>query len=130
MMKILHIDDEESITEVIGTFLEIEGYEYESANNGREGLELIKVNHYDVVLLDLNMPEFSGFDVIDSLVSDDIINNQKIVLFSAIILTPEQMGNLNKAGVNAIIRKPILNDSLLARLQKIEQENNLSPNLG
>jgi len=129
-MKILHIDDEESITEVIGTFLEIEGYEYESANNGREGLELIKVNHYDVVLLDLNMPEFSGFDVIDSLVSDDIINNQKIVLFSAIILTPEQMGNLNKAGVNAIIRKPILNDSLLARLQKIEQENNLSPNLG
>ena len=51
------------------------GYEYESTIDERKGLELIKKNHYDVILLDLSIPEFDGYDVINSLVGDELIQS-------------------------------------------------------
>lgn len=50
------------------------GHEFSYVNNRKEGLKLIQENSYDLVLLDLSMPEFTGLDVVDSLNNDGIIN--------------------------------------------------------
>jgi len=76
-MKILGIDDNEDLLEVCETFLNSVGHEYTGINNGREGLQAIKDKKFDVVLLDLSMPEFSGMDVIDALVKEDITKKNK-----------------------------------------------------
>jgi len=66
-MKVLVIDDNIEITDMLSFYLEGAGYECKVLNDGREGLQAIKSDNFDLVLLDLAMPEFSGMDIINSL---------------------------------------------------------------
>ena len=128
-MKILHIEDSESILEPIQMFLEIEGHEYEITTDGKKGLQLIRENHYDVILLDLSMPIFSGFDVIHELVADGSIKNENIVILTTSTLTTEQMNEFREMGVNSSLGKPIIPKKLLEKLKLVEQGFTISTNL-
>ena len=121
-MKILGIDDNFAINELLDTVLNSSGHEFSYANNGKEGLKLIKENSYDLVLLDLSMPEFTGFDIVDSLNNDGIINKQKIVLFTASSITDSEIEELLKKGAYSCIRKPIDIDVLLEKIDVIGKE--------
>ena len=68
-MKILGIDDNEDLLDLCELALTSDGHEYTAINNGREGLQEIKDKKFDIVFLDLSMPDFSGEDVIDALVN-------------------------------------------------------------
>ena len=61
MSRILVVDDEEKIREVIREFAEFEGYEVEEAKDGMEAVEMCRKNTYDVVILDVMMPRMDGF---------------------------------------------------------------------
>ena len=52
-------------------------------NDGQEGLECIRNNKFDLILLDVAMPEFSGENVIESLKQDELIESKNIVIFTA-----------------------------------------------
>ncbi len=119
-MKILGIDDNFAINELLDTVLNSSGHEFSYANNGKEGLKLIKENSYDLVLLDLSMPEFTGLDVVDSLNNDGIINKQKIVLLTASSMTDNEIEELLKKGIHSCIRKPFDIPDLLEKLAAIE----------
>ncbi len=119
-MKILGIDDNADINELLDTVLNSSGHEFSYANNGKEGLKLIKENSYDLVLLDLSMPEFTGLDVVDSLNNDGIINKQKIVLLTASSMTDSEIEELLKKGIHSCIRKPFDIPDLLEKLAAIE----------
>jgi len=121
-LKILGIDDNFAINELLDTVLNSSGHEFSYANNGKEGLKLIKENSYDLVLLDLSMPEFTGFDIVDSLNNDGIINKQKIVLFTASSITDSEIEELLKKGAYSCIRKPIDIDVLLEKIDAIGKE--------
>jgi len=120
-MKILHIENNEGVSEPIGLFLENKGYEYETTEDGRKGLQLIKENHYDIILLDLAMPGFSGIEVISALEKDGSIKNEKIVILSSSRMSEEQMNELREMGVHSSLEKPIIHAELLEKLQLIEQ---------
>lgn len=62
MKKILLVEDEESLVNVLTLNLEIEGYEVDVANNGKQALELFN-EQYNLVILDVMIPEINGFDV-------------------------------------------------------------------
>src|SRR5580698_3255574 len=62
--RILVIDDEPDIRESLETLLTIEGYSVELAHNGTEGLQKLESRGYDIVLLDLMMPDKSGMEVL------------------------------------------------------------------
>lgn len=64
LMKVLIVDDEVFIRESLSIFLEDEGFDVISAENGRIGIEKFKIHQPDIVILDLRMPEMSGMDVI------------------------------------------------------------------
>jgi len=98
------------------------GHEYESTNGGKYGLELIRKQDFDVVLLDLSMPDFSGLDVLDALVNDGIINKQKIVVCSASPQSEEETKSLIEKGVHSILSKPLDPDVLLNHMEKINSE--------
>jgi len=93
-----------------------------SANDGKEGLELIRKQNFDVVLLDLSMPDFSGLDVLEALVTDGITNKQKIVVFTALPPSEEQTESLIEKGVHSILSKPLDPDVLLDHMEKINSE--------
>jgi len=121
-MKILGIDDNEDLLEVCETFLNSVGHEFTGINNGREGLQAIKDKKFDVVLLDLSMPEFSGSDVIDALVKEGIMNKQKVVIFTATSPTKEEIEAFLEKGAHSILKKPVDPDDLAEFIHKLESE--------
>lgn len=121
MMKILGIDDNSDITEMLDTVLNSSGHEFSFTNNGKEGLEKIKQNNFDLVLLDLAMPNFTGHDVVNALVEEGIITKQKIVLFTASSMTDTEIDQMIEKGAHSCIRKPIDIPDLLEKLTEIEK---------
>ena len=117
LMKVLIIDDNQDITDLLSKFLKSKGLENIVANDPYEGLDLIKNEKFDVILLDMSMPEFSGIDIIDTLDREQILQEQKIIIFSAISLTSSQVrGLLQRKGVHDCLKKPLQLDKLLTAI--------------
>ncbi len=121
-MKILGIDDNEDLLELCETFLNSVGHEYTGINNGKEGLQAIRDEKFDAVLLDLSMPEFSGMDVIDALEKEGIMNKQKVVIFTAASPTKEEIEGFLEKGAHSILKKPVDPDELSKFISKLESE--------
>jgi len=115
-LEVLIIDDNEQITKMLNTFLELKEHKCTVANDGKEGLAIIKENRHDVILLDLAMPEFDGYAVIKDLEENKILENYKIIVFTASTITEEELDGLVKRGVHSYILKPIDIDLLLSKI--------------
>ncbi|MGI0087307.1 MAG: response regulator [Nitrosotalea sp.] len=112
-MEILLIDDNEDITTMMHKYLTIKGHGCTVSNDGRNGLTLIEQQKFDVVLLDLAMPEFTGIDVVESLYSSGKIKNKKIILFTASSVKDEEIKKLIKKGVHSCLKKPVKLEALM-----------------
>ncbi len=121
-MKILGIDDNEDLLNLCEITLSSEGHEYTGINNGREGLQAIKDKKFDLLLLDLSMPHFSGMDVINALVKEDIMDKQKVVIFTATSPTKEEIDLFLEKGAHSVLQKPIDPDALIETIKKIGSE--------
>ena len=115
-LEILIVDDNEQITKMLTTFLELKEHKCTVANDGKEGLDIIKESRHDVVLLDLAMPEFDGYAVIEDLEKNNMLKNHKIIVFTASTITEEELDGLVKRGVTSYILKPIDIDILHSKL--------------
>jgi len=115
-LNILIIDDNEQITKMLTTFLELKEQKCTVANDGKEGLAMIKEKRHDVVLLDLAMPEFDGYAVIKDLEENNLLKDCNIIVFTASTITQEELDGLVNRGVKSYILKPIDIDVLLSRI--------------
>ena len=113
-MRALIIDDNDQILEVLSFLLETNEVEFKTTNNGKDALELIynnsnsEENKFDLIFLDLAMPEMSGFEVVDHLHANRGLTNQKLIVITALELSPEDERSLLEKGVKAVLKKPIL----------------------
>ena len=121
-LKILGIDDNADLLQLSEIALTSGGHEYTGVGRGEKGVEEVRNGNYDLVLLDLSMPEMSGLDVIDVLEKEGILNKQKIVVFTASPPTDEEVKSLLERGIHSVIRKPLDVDVLLDHVEKIETE--------
>jgi len=115
-LNVLIIDDNEQITKMLTTFLELKEHKCTVANDGKEGLAIIKEDRHDVILLDLAMPEFDGFAVIKDLEENNMLKNHKVIVFTASTITEEELDGLVDRGVSSYILKPIDIDMLLSKI--------------
>ncbi len=120
-IKILCIDDNEEITQLMNKVLVAKGYEFSSTTSGREGLNLIRENNADLIFLDLAMPDFSGVDVIDGLIKDGTIHNYNIIIFTASSFTDTEIAKLIQKGAKKCVRKPVRLDNLLSVIKEFEK---------
>ena len=116
-MKVCIIDDNQEITRPLSKFLSMRGHDCTVLNDGRNGLTLLEGNKFDVVILDLAMPKFSGYDVIDALEKSGKIKEQRIIVFSALSLADDEIKELENRGVYACIKKPIKLPPLLKMIE-------------
>jgi len=105
--KLLIIDDNKSITDMLSQYLTMKNFSCVISNNGRNALNLIMKEKYDIILLDLSMPEFTGLDVIESLEKDGMMKDLNIIVFTASSINNEEIQNLLKRGIKACIKKPV-----------------------
>ena len=124
-MKVLAVDDNPDILKLVQMTVDSLGHAFESASGGVEGLNLLRNNKYDMVLLDLAMPDLSGLEVIDALIKDGIMKKQRVVLFTASYLGVEDLrAKIEEKGVHTILTKPADIDQIVELLQQIESEIN------
>ena len=103
--KVLLVEDD-SVNRLLGkTILEKFGCIYELAVNGKEAIRKIDNNDYELILLDINLPDISGLDIAAYIRNDRKDNKTKIVAFSAII-TGESIMIYKSAGINDFLLKP------------------------
>lgn len=114
-MRILVVDDESLIREVIKEYSLNEGYEVDEASNGEEALDLIEDNDYDVVIMDVMMPEMDGLTAIKELKE---IKNTPVIILSA---RKEEYDKLQgfDIGIDDYVTKPFSPKELIARIKAV-----------
>jgi two-component system, OmpR family, response regulator len=123
-MKVLLIDDNKDINDMVCLCLETQDITVKVVDEGREGLRSIKENHFDVVLLDLAMPEFSGFDIFKALKDEDLLKCKNIVIFTASSVTDNEVQEMLLTGAKAVLKKPISIDDLIETVERFRQDGN------
>ena len=113
---ILLVDDNPRNLQVIGKLLQEEKYEIEFAVNGEATLEWLKTKHFDLILLDLNMPGMNGFEVCKEIRSDKTVKEIPIIFLSA---ESERDSILKgfEVGAQDYVTKPFDSRELLARVR-------------
>jgi len=111
-MKFLIIDDSKAITTAISLFAEEQGHSCIISNDGKEGCDLAKKENFDLILLDIAMPGFSGYDVLNKLKDDSSFDMKKIVIISATNMDSSATEKIESYGVFKFVSKPFSLDSL------------------
>ena len=119
MTKILIVEDETSFSEAISFLLGKEGFESEIAENGRVALELFKKNHYDLILLDLMIPEVSGIDVCRAIRTTSPV---PIIMLTAKDSEVDKVVGL-ELGADDYVTKPYSSRELVARIRAVLRRN-------
>jgi DNA-binding response OmpR family regulator len=117
-MKILVVDDNNSITELLFQYLKRKGHDCKTTNDGKEGLSLCLSSTFDAIILDLAMPEFTGKDFLDSLIEKGKIAKQKIIVLTAMPLGSVKIDD-HRHGVCEVLRKPCNLSVLLKTLESL-----------
>lgn len=118
-MKILVVDDEELIRNVIKEYCENEHYEVIEADNGSEAIDLIKINNFDLIILDIMMPKLDGFSACKEIKK---IKNVPIIMLSA---RSEEFDKLMgfELGIDDYLTKPFSPKELIARIKAVTKRN-------
>lgn len=122
---ILVIEDDMVLGESLSFFLNEEGFKTVVKTNGKDALEYLKSNNVEVVLLDVNLPDISGFDLIGKIKS---IKDFSIIFLTANDLEVSIVRGL-ELGADDYITKPFKAKELVARIKNVIRRNNTSSNL-
>ena len=124
-MKILIIDDDVSAATTLQALLSQQGYSIDVAYSGQEGLsKMLADPSYNLLILDVMMPDFSGIDVCKAMYKNDTIKNIPILLASALPITSKELGELlnefkSLCVVKGALEKPFVLNDLLIEINKI-----------
>ncbi|NVJ53037.1 MAG: response regulator transcription factor [Campylobacteraceae bacterium] len=117
-MKILLLEDDTLLHEIIEEFLEELEYEVVSTYDGQEAYELIFEQHFDLLILDVNVPSISGFDLLKNLKSNSI---DIPTIFITSLHTTKDMEKGFNSGADDYIRKPFHLSELKLRIDNIKR---------
>lgn len=120
--KILIIDDEKNIREIFSLLLEEQGYAVQEAKNGTEGLKKTQTFFPDVVLLDMNLPDLSGIEVLAKI--KEYLPVCEVIIITA-FGTIKTAVEATKLGAYDYLEKPIDNDELLLLISRALEVNKL-----
>jgi CheY-like chemotaxis protein len=115
-LHVLIVDDNDQITKMISSFLGMSNHECTVVNDGKEGLELIKTNQYDSIILDLAMPEFDGYQILETLQREDPSQLPKIIVLTASTVPIENIRKFKDLGISSCLQKPVDIDQLLSKI--------------
>lgn len=116
---ILCIEDEPEMIDLIRLILSRRGFEILGANGGKEGLEIIRKSHPDLVLLDLMMPEMDGWEVYQQMKADATTKDIPVIVVTAKAQSIDKVLGLHIAKVDDYIAKPFSPQELLASVDSV-----------
>jgi len=115
MARVLLIDDDQANVDFMQQFLRLQGHELVWAADGRQGLEMVRQFHPDLVICDVIMPHLGGYAVLETVRADPHNSGIPVILFSAAMNEEGRVIGLNR-GANEVLAKPFDLDSLRAAI--------------
>jgi two-component system, sensor histidine kinase and response regulator len=135
--SLLVVDDIEANRDILSRRLERQGYAIATAENGRQALEMLRADSFDLVLLDIMMPEIDGYEVLQRLKADDRLQHIPVIMISALgeldsVVRCIEMGaedylpkpfnpTLLKARIGACLEKKRARDRELCLFEQLQQ---------
>lgn len=126
MTKILVIDDDIAINELIKINLELQGYEVKQAFNGTEGFALAKQEAPELIVLDVMMPEVDGYTVAQRIRQCDVISDTPIIMLTALSQLNDKVNGFN-IGVDDYLTKPFETEELIVRVRALLKRSSKIP---
>src|SRR5574338_24699 len=114
-LKLLVVDDDWAVTDMLSTLLKLQGYEVATANRGADCLALVREKTPDLLLLDLMMPDMDGWAVCREIRQ---YSNVPILILSA-LNDPIKIASILDAGADDYLTKPVASSVLLARINRL-----------
>jgi len=119
--RVLVVDDEPGVGNVLRIKLRIAGYDVTTTTSGAKAIELVRTQEPDVVLLDILMPDVSGFDVLEKVRT---FSSVPIIVFTA---RREVVEEAMQNGANDSITKPFDPDQLIEKIESVLSKTNQNP---
>lgn len=116
--RVLIVDDDPATIDVISRHLKLNNYKVSTANSGAEGIDAAHAEHPDVILLDLLMPEVSGFDVVEALKGDADTAVIPIIILTSMTLTVDDRKRLNGHVERILENANFRHETLLAEVRR------------
>lgn len=117
--RVVYIEDEPEMIDLVRLILSRKGYDVLGAVGGREGLEMIRKEIPDLVLLDLMMPDLDGWDVYQQMKAEEPIRNIPVIVITAKAQSIDKVLGLHIAKVEDYISKPFSPQELVASVEKV-----------
>jgi len=117
---ILLVEDEENLHEALKLNLELEGYQVVSAQDGMQALKALQNQYFDLMILDIMLPEMDGIEVLEAIRIQN--NNLPVLVLSAKNTSADRVLGLKK-GADDYLTKPFNLEELLLRVQKLIEKN-------
>jgi DNA-binding response OmpR family regulator len=121
--KILIVEDDDFLLQMYVTKLELEGFQVISAIDGIKGLKLAKKDKPDLVLLDLQLPSMSGFEVLENLKQDDEIKQIPVLILTNFSQKEDIERCLNLGASDYLIKAHFVPSEVISKIKNILQEN-------
>jgi len=119
-MKILIADDDEDLNDLLGMIFIEAGYTVSAYSDGKKAWEGLQKNGADIAVLDINMPEMDGLELLDLIRADERFKEMPVILLTARKGMDERAKGLER-GADDYITKPFDNDALVKRVKLLEQ---------
>lgn len=116
--RILVIDDDPDLLVLLSKMLARIGANTQTAETGTEGLNLLKSEHFDLLILDLMLPDIDGYDVLARIREDSTLDNMPILIMSA-RADPEAISKGLALGADGYLTKPYLPNTLTSRVRAL-----------
>jgi len=115
-MRILIVDDEQHLTDVLYKSLKEEGYSVDIAQDGTEGLEFARMNVYDVIVLDIMLPGMDGINILNTIRNEGI--STPVLMLTAKDTTEDKVKGLD-TGADDYMTKPFELSEFMARIRAL-----------
>ena len=118
-IKILVVDDEYLIRNVIKEYCQNEGYKVDEASNGEEAIDKVYENEYDLIIMDIMMPDMDGYEASKEIKE---IKDIPIIMLSARTEEEDKLNGFN-IGIDDYVTKPFSPKELMARIKAVTKRN-------
>ncbi len=117
--RVVYIEDEQEMIDLVKLILTRKGYQVTGAGGGREGLNIVRKDPPDLVLLDLMMPDMDGWDVYQQMKADDLTRGIPVIVVTAKAQNIDKVLGLHIAKVDDYISKPFSPQELLDSVERV-----------
>ncbi|MTB53155.1 response regulator transcription factor [Lewinella sp. W8] len=124
MLRILLVEDEENIRDTVKLNLEMEDFEVVTAEDGRQALKHSQEQHFDVMIVDVMLPEVNGFQVVEQIRLTD--RETPIIFLTAKDQAQDRIQGLKK-GADDYLTKPFVFEELLLRVRRLIERTSKNP---